>query len=135
MEGGVVAPSWVLYVAECCQVSQPLNFLLVHIIMCSLEPVNQHSSAGYMYIVTNRFYWGKVRCNYQKKGRKCSNITDRKTTRFPSSPTATQNTKHNSWPRALLIANMAAIFEQPRNGTLFLGGQKISGSDIRDQNG
>lgn len=29
---------------------------------------------------------------------------------------------------------MAAIFEQPRNGTLFLGGQKISGSDIRDQN-
>ena len=30
---------------------------------------------------------------------------------------------------------MASIFEQPRNGTLFLGGQKISGSDIRDQNG
>jgi len=30
---------------------------------------------------------------------------------------------------------MAAIFEQPRNGTLFLGGQKISGADIRDQNG
>ncbi|KAF2152388.1 T-complex protein 1 [Myriangium duriaei CBS 260.36] len=30
---------------------------------------------------------------------------------------------------------MAGIFEQPRNsGTLFLGGQKISGSDIRDQN-
>ncbi|PKS09260.1 hypothetical protein jhhlp_003874 [Lomentospora prolificans] len=29
---------------------------------------------------------------------------------------------------------MAAIFEQPRNGTLFLGGQKISGADIRDQN-
>jgi T-complex protein 1 subunit alpha len=27
------------------------------------------------------------------------------------------------------------MFEQPRNGTLFLGGQKISGSDIRDQNG
>jgi T-complex protein 1 subunit alpha len=26
------------------------------------------------------------------------------------------------------------MFEQPRNGTLFLGGQKISGSDIRDQN-
>jgi T-complex protein 1 subunit alpha len=30
---------------------------------------------------------------------------------------------------------MASMFEQPRNGTLFLGGQKISGSDIRDQNG
>lgn len=30
---------------------------------------------------------------------------------------------------------MASLFEQPRNGTLFLGGQKISGSDIRDQNG
>ncbi|KAK2801772.1 T-complex protein 1 subunit alpha [Onygenales sp. PD_10] len=30
---------------------------------------------------------------------------------------------------------MAGIFEAPRNaGTLFLGGQKISGSDIRDQN-
>ena len=30
---------------------------------------------------------------------------------------------------------MAGIFEQSRNsGTLFLGGQKISGSDIRDQN-
>ncbi|KAL1587539.1 hypothetical protein WHR41_03734 [Cladosporium halotolerans] len=31
---------------------------------------------------------------------------------------------------------MAGIFEGPRNngGTLFLGGQKISGSDIRDQN-
>ncbi|WKT45814.1 Chaperone tailless complex polypeptide 1 (TCP-1) [Fusarium oxysporum f. sp. vasinfectum] len=29
---------------------------------------------------------------------------------------------------------MASMFEQPRNGTLFLGGQKISGSDIRDQN-
>ncbi|KAK0620550.1 chaperonin Cpn60/TCP-1 family [Immersiella caudata] len=29
---------------------------------------------------------------------------------------------------------MASIFEQPRNGTLFLGGQKISGADIRDQN-
>ncbi|KAK5165230.1 chaperonin-containing T-complex alpha subunit Cct1 [Saxophila tyrrhenica] len=30
---------------------------------------------------------------------------------------------------------MAGIFEQERNsGTLFLGGQKISGSDIRDQN-
>ncbi|KAF1990779.1 t-complex protein-like protein 1 [Aulographum hederae CBS 113979] len=30
---------------------------------------------------------------------------------------------------------MASIFEQPRNaGTLFLGGQKISGQDIRDQN-
>ena len=30
---------------------------------------------------------------------------------------------------------MAGIFEQPRNaGTLFLGGQKISGTDIRDQN-
>ncbi|EMC91611.1 hypothetical protein BAUCODRAFT_38718 [Baudoinia panamericana UAMH 10762] len=30
---------------------------------------------------------------------------------------------------------MAGIFEQPRNaGTLFLGGQKISGQDIRDQN-
>lgn len=26
------------------------------------------------------------------------------------------------------------MFEQPRNGTLFLGGQKISGADIRDQN-
>jgi len=26
------------------------------------------------------------------------------------------------------------MFEQPRNGTLFLGGTKISGSDIRDQN-
>lgn len=30
---------------------------------------------------------------------------------------------------------MASMFEQPRNGTLFLGGTKISGSDIRDQNG
>ena len=31
---------------------------------------------------------------------------------------------------------MAGMFEQPRNaGTLFLGGTKISGSDIRDQNG
>ncbi|KZF19354.1 T-complex protein 1 subunit alpha [Xylona heveae TC161] len=30
---------------------------------------------------------------------------------------------------------MAALFEQPRNsGTLFLGGQKISGADVRDQN-
>ncbi|KAK7514493.1 T-complex protein 1 subunit alpha [Phyllosticta citricarpa] len=30
---------------------------------------------------------------------------------------------------------MASLFEQPRNaGTLFLGGQKISGQDIRDQN-
>lgn len=27
------------------------------------------------------------------------------------------------------------MFEQPRNGTLFLGGTKVSGSDIRDQNG
>ncbi|KAG6021387.1 hypothetical protein E4U40_005347, partial [Claviceps sp. LM458 group G5] len=33
-----------------------------------------------------------------------------------------------------LAATMATMFEQPRNGTLFLGGQKISGSDIRDQN-
>lgn len=30
---------------------------------------------------------------------------------------------------------MASMFEQPREGTLFLGGQKISGADIRDQNG
>ncbi|KAI8962320.1 T-complex protein 1 [Daldinia sp. FL1419] len=29
---------------------------------------------------------------------------------------------------------MASMFEQPSNGTLFLGGQKISGADIRDQN-
>ncbi|KAJ9193395.1 hypothetical protein DTO166G4_5832 [Paecilomyces variotii] len=30
---------------------------------------------------------------------------------------------------------MSGIFEQPRNaGTLFLGGQKISGADVRDQN-
>ncbi|KAF2754361.1 t-complex protein-like protein 1 [Pseudovirgaria hyperparasitica] len=30
---------------------------------------------------------------------------------------------------------MASLFEQPRNaGTLFLGGQKITGQDIRDQN-
>ncbi|KAK3934661.1 T-complex protein 1 subunit alpha [Diplogelasinospora grovesii] len=29
---------------------------------------------------------------------------------------------------------MASMFEQPRNGTLFLGGQKISGVEIRDQN-
>ncbi|KAI9794391.1 MAG: T-complex protein 1 subunit alpha [Peltula sp. TS41687] len=30
---------------------------------------------------------------------------------------------------------MASIFEQPRNaGTLFLGGQKISGQDVREQN-
>ncbi|KAL1864207.1 chaperonin-containing T-complex alpha subunit Cct1 [Diaporthe australafricana] len=29
---------------------------------------------------------------------------------------------------------MASMFEQSGNGTLFLGGQKISGSDIRDQN-
>lgn len=32
-------------------------------------------------------------------------------------------------------AAMASMFEQPQNGTLFLGGQKISGPDIRDQNG
>ena len=31
---------------------------------------------------------------------------------------------------------MSNIFEQPRNaGNLFLGGTKISGADIRDQNG
>ena len=30
---------------------------------------------------------------------------------------------------------MASMFEQGGNGTLFLGGTKISGSDIRDQNG
>ena len=31
---------------------------------------------------------------------------------------------------------MSGMFEQPRNaGTLFLGGTKISGADIRDQNG
>lgn len=30
---------------------------------------------------------------------------------------------------------MASMFEQSENGTLFLGGQKISGADIRDQNG
>ena len=30
---------------------------------------------------------------------------------------------------------MTSMFEQSRQGTLFLGGQKISGSDIRDQNG
>ncbi|KLU92493.1 T-complex protein 1 subunit alpha [Magnaporthiopsis poae ATCC 64411] len=29
---------------------------------------------------------------------------------------------------------MASMFAQPGNGTLFLGGQKISGPDIRDQN-
>ncbi|KAG7107574.1 proteasome subunit beta type-4 like protein [Verticillium longisporum] len=29
---------------------------------------------------------------------------------------------------------MASMFEQSGSGTLFLGGQKISGSDIRDQN-
>ncbi|KAK4201052.1 putative T-complex protein 1 subunit alpha [Triangularia verruculosa] len=29
---------------------------------------------------------------------------------------------------------MASMFEQPRNGTLFLGGTKISGVEIRDQN-
>ncbi|EFX05680.1 t-complex protein alpha [Grosmannia clavigera kw1407] len=29
---------------------------------------------------------------------------------------------------------MASMFEQSRTGTLFLGGQKISGADIRDQN-
>ncbi|KAL2110041.1 hypothetical protein VUR80DRAFT_1692 [Thermomyces stellatus] len=29
---------------------------------------------------------------------------------------------------------MATLFDQPRDGTLFLGGQKISGSDIREQN-
>ncbi|KAI0017599.1 T-complex protein 1 [Xylariomycetidae sp. FL0641] len=29
---------------------------------------------------------------------------------------------------------MASMFEQSGNGTLFLGGQKISGADIRDQN-
>ncbi|KAK0726396.1 chaperonin Cpn60/TCP-1 family [Apiosordaria backusii] len=29
---------------------------------------------------------------------------------------------------------MASMFEQPRNGTLFLGGTKISGTEIRDQN-
>jgi len=30
---------------------------------------------------------------------------------------------------------MASMFAQPGNGTLFLGGQKVSGADIRDQNG
>jgi T-complex protein 1 subunit alpha len=30
---------------------------------------------------------------------------------------------------------MASMFEQSGSGTLFLGGQKISGADIRDQNG
>lgn len=29
---------------------------------------------------------------------------------------------------------MTSLFDQPRNGQLFLGGQKISGADIRDQN-
>jgi len=29
---------------------------------------------------------------------------------------------------------MAQVFQQPRSGTLFLNGEKISGSDIRDQN-
>lgn len=29
---------------------------------------------------------------------------------------------------------MASMFEQSGSGTLFLGGQKVSGSDIRDQN-
>ncbi|KAJ5002347.1 T-complex protein 1, partial [Colletotrichum nymphaeae SA-01] len=29
---------------------------------------------------------------------------------------------------------MASMFEQSGSGTLFLGGQKISGADIRDQN-
>lgn len=30
---------------------------------------------------------------------------------------------------------MASMFEQPQEGTLFLGGKKFSGQDIRDQNG
>jgi T-complex protein 1 subunit alpha len=30
---------------------------------------------------------------------------------------------------------MTSLFAQPGNGMLFLGGQKISGQDIRDQNG
>ena len=30
---------------------------------------------------------------------------------------------------------MAALLAQPGNGMLFLGGQKISGADVRDQNG
>lgn len=30
---------------------------------------------------------------------------------------------------------MASMFEQSDSGTLFLGGQKVSGADIRDQNG
>lgn len=30
---------------------------------------------------------------------------------------------------------MASMFAQSGSGTLFLGGQKISGADIRDQNG
>jgi len=30
---------------------------------------------------------------------------------------------------------MGSMFEQSGNGQLFLGGQKISGADIRDQNG
>ena len=30
---------------------------------------------------------------------------------------------------------MASLFAQPGNGMLFLGGQKISGADVRDQNG
>jgi T-complex protein 1 subunit alpha len=30
---------------------------------------------------------------------------------------------------------MATMFEQPRDSTLFLGGTKVSGADVRDQNG
>lgn len=33
------------------------------------------------------------------------------------------------------IFTMASMFAQSGNGTLFLGGQKVSGADIRDQNG
>lgn len=36
-------------------------------------------------------------------------------------------------PHSITMA--ASMFQQSGNGTLFLGGQKISGTDIRDQNG
>lgn len=45
-----------------------------------------------------------------------------------------RHSRHRQYRTHTYIA-MASMFEQPRNGTLFLGGTKISGTEIRDQNG
>jgi hypothetical protein len=53
----------------------------------------------------------------------------------PRQPLTASSPDHTYCPTYWTATTMASMFEQPRNGTLFLGGQKISGSDIRDQNG